>query len=169
MCIRDSEMATVKIQGGSANIDSSSIINTGQTGTAIWIENSGASLTDIIVKNAAVGIQSYNGAPQVDGFTSNGNTVGINAYGGMSLPTIYRSTSLSGQTAGWTTYKIDLSTYLGTGDYMQVGANSVWAGGNAHPTYNYASSKYYMLTDRWNIEITYDAVSYTHLTLPTKA
>ncbi|MEG3600860.1 MAG: hypothetical protein VX356_01310, partial [Candidatus Thermoplasmatota archaeon] len=68
------EMATVKIQGGSANIDSSSIINTGQTGTAIWIENSGASLTDIIVKNAAVGIQSYNGAPQVDGFTSNGNT-----------------------------------------------------------------------------------------------
>ena len=33
------EMATVKIQGGSANIDASSIINTGQTGTAIWIEN----------------------------------------------------------------------------------------------------------------------------------
>ena len=119
------EMATVKIQGGSANIDASSIINTGQTGTAIWIENSGATLTDVIVKNAAVGIQSYNGAPQVDGFTSTGNTVGINAYGGMSLPTIYRSTSLSGQTAGWTTYKIDLSTYLGTGDYMQVGANSV--------------------------------------------
>ena len=130
------EMATVKIQGGSANIDSSSIINTGQTGTAIWIENSGASLTDIIVKNAAVGIQSYNGAPQVDGFTSNGNTVGINAYGGMSLPTIYRSTSLSGATAGWTTYKIDLSTYLGTGDYLQVGANSVFAGGDAHPSYN---------------------------------
>ena len=134
------EMATVKIQGGSASIDSSSIINTGQTGTAIWIENSGATLTDIIVKNAAVGIQSYNGAPQVDGFTSTGNTVGINAYGGMSLPTIYRSTSLSGQTAGWTTYKIDLSTYLGSGDYLQVGANSVFAGGNAHPVYNYATA-----------------------------
>ncbi|MED5567548.1 MAG: type IV pilin [Candidatus Thermoplasmatota archaeon] len=145
------EMATVKIQGGSANIDSSSIINTGQTGTAIWIENSGASLTDIIVKNAAVGIQSYNGAPQVDGFTSNGNTVGINAYGGMSLPTIYRSTSLSGATAGWTTYKIDLSTYLGTGDYLQVGANSVFAGGDAHPSYNYATGKYYFITDRMNI------------------
>ena len=145
------EMATVKIQGGSANIDSSSIINTGQTGTAIWIENSGASLTDIIVKNAAVGIQSYNGAPQVDGFTSNGNTVGINAYGGMSLPTIYRSTSLSGASAGWTTYKIDLSTYLGTGDYLQVGANSVFAGGDAHPSYNYATGKYYFITDRMNI------------------
>ena len=151
------EMATVKIQGGSANIDASSIINTGQTGTAIWIENSGATLTDVIVKNAAVGIQSYNGAPQVDGFTSTGNTVGINAYGGMSLPTIYRSTSLSGQTAGWTTYKIDLSTYLGTGDYMQVGANSVWAGGNAHPTYNYFSSKYYFITDRMNIMFEDDA------------
>ena len=36
------EMATVKIDGGSADIDSSSIINTGQTGTAIHIENSGA-------------------------------------------------------------------------------------------------------------------------------
>ena len=151
------EMSTVKIQGGSASIDSSSIINTGQTGTAIWIENSGATLSDIIVKNAAIGIQSYNGAPQVDGFTSTGNTVGINAYGGMSLPTIYRSTSLSGATTGWTTYKIDLSTYLGTGNYVQVGANSVYAGGNAHPSYNYATSKYYFLTDRYNIMFEDDA------------
>ena len=151
------EMSTVKIQGGSASIDSSSIINTGQTGTAIWIENSGATLSDIIVKNAAIGIQSYNGAPQVDGFTSTGNTVGINAYGGMSLPTIYRSTSLSGAATGWTTYKIDLSTYLGTGNYLQVGANSVYAGGNAHPSYNYATSKYYFITDRMNIMFEDDA------------
>ena len=93
----------------------------------------------------------------MDGFTSTGNTVGINAYGGMSLPTIYRSTSLSGATAGWTTYKIDLSTYLGTGDYLQVGANSVFAGGNAHPSYNYATSKYYFITDRMNIMFEDDA------------
>jgi FlaG/FlaF family flagellin (archaellin) len=145
------DMATVRVDGGSATIDSSSIINTGQTGTAIWVENSAASLTDIIVKNAAVGIQSYNGAPQVDGFTSTGNTVGVNSYGGMSLPTIYRSTSLSGQSAGWTTYKIDLSTYLGSGDYLQVGANSVYAGGNAHPVYNSYYSKDYFITDRYNI------------------
>ena len=151
------DYATVKIDGGSASIDSSSIINTGQTGTAIWVENSGATLTDIIVKNAAVGIQAYNGAPQVDGFTSTGNTVGINAYGGMSLPTIYRSTSLSGAPAGWTTYKIDLSTYLGTGNYLQVGANSIYAGGNAHPSYNYATSKYYFITDRMNIMFEDDA------------
>ena len=145
------DMATVRINGGSASIDSSSVINTGQTGTAIWVENSAASLSDVIVKNAAVGIQSYNGAPQVDGFTSTGNTVGINTYGGMSLPTIYRSTSLSGQSAGWTTYKIDLSTYLGSGDYLQVGANSVYAGGNAHPVYNSYYSKDYFITDRYNI------------------
>ena len=75
----------------------------------------------------------------------------------MSLPTIYRSSALSGQSAGWTTYKIDLSTYLGSGDYLQVGANSIYAGGNAHPTYNYASSKYYWVSDRMNIMFEDDA------------
>jgi len=145
------DMATVKINGGSASIDASSIVNTGQTGTAIWIENSGASLSDIIVRNAAVGIQSYNGAPQIDGFTSNGNTVGVDVHGGMSLPTLYRSSALSGMSAGWHTYKIDLSTFLGTGDYLQVGANSIFGGGNAHPSYNYATSKYYWVSDRMNI------------------
>ena len=150
------EMATVKIDGGTANIDSSSIINVGNTGTALWVEQSSGSFSNIAVSNAAVGIQSYNGAPQIDGFTSTDNTVGVDVYGGMSLPTIYRSTSLSGQSTGWHTYAIDLSAFIGSGDYLQVGANSIYGGGNAHPTYNYASSKYYMLTDRWNIEITYD-------------
>ena len=150
------EMATVKIDGGSANIDSSSIINVGNTGTALWVEQSSGSFNNVAVSNAAVGIQAYNGAPQIDGFTSTDNTVGVDVYGGMSLPTIYRSTSLSGQSTGWETYAVDLSAFLGSGDYLQVGANSIYGGGNAHPTYNYASSKYYMLTDRWNIEITYD-------------
>jgi hypothetical protein len=108
-------------------------------------------LSDIIVRNAAVGIQSYNGAPQIDGFTSNGNTVGVDVHGGMSLPTLYRSSALSGMSAGWHTYKIDLSTFLGTGDYLQVGANSIFGGGNAHPSYNYATSKYYWVSDRMNI------------------
>jgi FlaG/FlaF family flagellin (archaellin) len=70
----------------------------------------------------------------------------------MSLPTIYRSTLLSGQSTGWTTYKIDLSTYLAN-DFIQVGWNSIYGGGNAHPSYNYATSKYYMITDRYNIEL----------------
>jgi hypothetical protein len=151
------DMATVKVDGGTINVDDSSIINTGNTGTALWVEQSGGNINNIIVKNSAVGIQAYNGAPQIDGFTSTDNTVGVDVYGGMSLPSIYRSTLLSGKATGWETYQIDLSTYLGTGDYLQVGANSIYGGGNAHPTYNYATSKYYMLTDRYNIELEDDA------------
>ena len=146
------DMATVKVDGGSLEIIDSSIVNTGQTGTALHIESAGATIQNIAVSNAAVGIQSYNAAPQVDGFTSTNNDVGVNVYGGMSLPTIYRSTQLSGQSTGWTTYAIDLSTFLGSGDYLQVGANSIYGGGNAHPTYNYFTSKYYFITDRYNIE-----------------
>jgi FlaG/FlaF family flagellin (archaellin) len=145
-------MATVKVDGGTVSIADSSIINNGQTGTALWVEAAGGSIDNIIVKNAAVGIQAYNGAPQIDGFTSTDNVVGVDVYGGMSLPTIYRSTLLSGQSTGWTTYKIDLSTYLAN-DFIQVGWNSIYGGGNAHPSYNYATSKYYMITDRYNIEL----------------
>ena len=146
------DMATVKVNGGTVNIADSSIVNTGKTGTALWVEASGGSIDNVVVKNAAVGIQSFNGAPQVDGFTSTDNTVGVDVYGGMSLPTIYRSTLLSGQSTGWTTYKIDLSTFLGD-DFLQVGTNSIYGGGNAHPRYNYATTKYYMITDRYNIEL----------------
>tara|TARA_B110000444_G_scaffold261492_1_gene314159 strand:- start:19257 stop:32756 length:13500 start_codon:yes stop_codon:yes gene_type:complete len=145
-------MATVKVNGGTINVADSTIINTGQSGTALWVEAAGGSIDNIVVKNAAVGIQAYNGAPQVDGFTSTDNVVGVDVYGGMSLPTIYRSTLLSGQSTGWTTYKIDLSTFLAN-DYLQVGWNSIYGGGNAHPLYNYATSKYYMITDRYNIEL----------------
>ena len=146
-------MATVKVDGGTVNIADSSIINTGQTGTALWVEASGGTIENVIVKNAAVGIQSYNGAPQVDGFTATDNTVGVDIYGGMSLPTIYRSTLLSGENTGWKTYKIDLSTYL-SNDYLQIGWNSIYGGGNAHPTYSSASaSKYYMITDRYNVQL----------------
>ena len=153
----DVDMATVKIDGGSVSIDDSSIINTGNTGTALWVEQAGGNINNIVVKNSAIGIQANNGAPQIDGFTSTDNTVGVEVTGGMSLPTIYRSTTLSGKATGWETYQIDLSTYLGTGDYLQVGANSIYGGGNAHPTYNYATSKYYMITDRYNIEIEDDS------------
>jgi hypothetical protein len=56
-------MATVKVDGGTVNIADSSIINNGQTGTALWVEAAGGSIDNIIVKNAAVGIQVYNGVP----------------------------------------------------------------------------------------------------------
>ena len=149
------DMATVKVEGGKITVDSGSIINTGVTGTALWIESSGGSLNNIAVSNAAVGIKAKDSAPQIDGFTSTGSDVGLDIDGGMTLPTIYRSTSLSGESRGWKTYPIDLSNFLGNGDYLQVGANSIYGGGNAHPRNQY-SVNYYMISDRWNIEITYD-------------
>ena len=129
--------ATVYVNGGTLDWDDSTIMNSGQTGIGMMFEQAGASVDNIVVKNAAVGLYSYNAAPTVNGFTLTDNDVGVDVYGGMSLPTIYRSTLLSGQSTGWTTYAIDMSQYLASGDdYMQVGFNSVYGGGNAHPTYN---------------------------------
>ena len=68
-------------------------------------DNSLATIDNIVVKNAAIGIHSYNAAPAVNGFTLTDNDVGLEVYGGMSLPTIYRSTILSGEAQGWTTTK----------------------------------------------------------------
>ena len=150
----DDDMATVKIDRGSVSISDSTIINTANTGTALWVEGSAASIDNIVVKNGAVGIMSKNAAPQIDGFTSTDNTVGVDMEGGMSLPTIYRSPSLAGVSRGWQTYDIDLSAFIGNSDYLQVGANSIYAGGNAHPYYNYWTSKYYFITDRYRMELT---------------
>jgi len=150
--------ATVYVNGGTLDWDDSTIMNAAQTGIGIMFENSAAATIDnIVVKNAAVGMFSKNAAPNVNGFTLTDNDVGVDVYGGMSLPTIYRSTRLSGESTGWTTYAIDMSPYLAGGDdYLQVGFNSIYAGGNAHPRYNYATSKYYMIYDRMNIELTDD-------------
>jgi hypothetical protein len=148
------DMATVKVDRGTISVDTGSIINTGQTGTALWIEGSGNTLNNIAVSNAAVGIKSMNAAPQINGFTSTGSDVGVDVEGGLSLPIIYRSTSLSGESRGWKTYEIDMTNFLGS-DYLQVGANSIYGGGNAHPRTQYYTN-YYMMSDRWNIEITYD-------------
>jgi len=145
--------ATVYANGGILDWDDSTIINSGQTGIGIMFEDSLGAVDNIVVQNAEVGMYSHNAAPQVNGFTLTDNDVGVDVYGGMSLPTLYRSTLLSGQSRGWTTYAIDLSAYLGSDDYLQMGLTSVYAGGNAHPTYNYATSKYYMIYDRLNIEL----------------
>ena len=48
------------------------------------LKQASGSYSNIAVSNAAVGIQSYNGAPQIDGFTSTDNTVGVDVYGGMT-------------------------------------------------------------------------------------
>ncbi len=162
------DMATVEINGGTLEGDGGTIINTGGTGTGIWFENTMSGMANLAITGAAVGIKSHNAAPQLDGFTVSGSDVGVSLYGGMTLPTIYRSTSLSGMNAGWNTYSFDISTFLDK-DYVQLGYNSIWAGGNAHPRYNYATSKYYMMTDRVWVEFALDTngdgnadVTYNH-------
>jgi flagellin-like protein len=153
-----STVATVYVNGGTLDWDDSMIMNSGQTGIGLMFEEIGGAVDNIVVKNAAVGIYSKNAIPDVNGFTLTDNDVGVDVHGGMTLPTIYRSTLLSGQSTGWSTYAIDMSPYLSGGeDYLQVGFNSVYGGGNAHPTYNYATSKYYMIYDRMNIEMTDNA------------
>jgi len=144
--------ATIFVNGGTLDWDDSTIQNAGQTGIGLMFEGAGGAVDNIVVKNAAVGIYSYNAAPTINGFTLNDNDVGIDVYGGMTLPTIYRSTSLSGESRGWTTYAIDLSTYLSSGDdYMQIAMDSIYGGGNAHPRFG---GNYYMITDRYNVELT---------------
>ena len=130
--------ATLHVNGGVLDWDDSTIMNSGQTGIGLMVEQSAtADVDNIVVKNAAIGMHMLNSAPTVDGFTLTDNDVGIDVEGSMSLPTIYRSPRLSGESTGWKTYAIDLTTYMGDSDYLQVGWNAVYAGGNAHPTYNY--------------------------------
>ena len=78
----------------------------------------------------------------------------------MTLPTIYRSTSLENVARGWKTHEVDFSAFIGTADFLQVGANSIYGGGYATPTQSWwSSARYYMITDRWNIELTYTDAS----------
>ena len=86
--------ATLYVNGGTLDWDDSTIQNSGQTGIGIMFETTGAAVDNIVVKNAAVGMYSYNAAPTINGFTLTDNDVGVDVYGGMSLPTVYRSTAI---------------------------------------------------------------------------
>ena len=160
--------ATVFVNGGTIDWDDSTIQNSGQTGIGLMFEQSAAGEVDnIVVKNAAVGIYSYNAAPTINGFTLNDNDVGLDVYGGMTLPTIYRSTILSGQSTGWTTYAIDLSSYLNDDtDYVQVGYDAIYGGGNAHPRFT-GTTKQFMITDRYNVELSDGSSSWNVTTTST--
>ena len=148
-------VATLKVTGGTLDWDDSTIQNNGQTGIGLMFEGGMGSVDNIIVKNAETGIYSHNSAPEINGFTLNDNEVGLDVEGGMSLPTIYRSPRLSGEATGWKVYEIDMSQFLDQ-DYVQMGYNSVYGGGNAHPYYNSAYTKYYFMTDRMNVQLTDD-------------
>ncbi|PXF22898.1 MAG: hypothetical protein CXX72_02240, partial [Methanobacteriota archaeon] len=147
-------MATIKVNGGTLTLNDASVYNVQQTGTAIHLENTaGSSLNNIDVRGAHTGIRIKNAAPTIDDFTLTDNTIGFEIDGGMTLPTIFRSTLLSGQSRGWTTYDMDITNLASDYNYIQYGFNSVYNGGNAHPMYNYATSKYYAVYDRMRIAI----------------
>ena len=153
-----SDMATVKIAGGMMTGDAGSVKNTGRTGTGVWFEDTAStSVTNLNVENAAIGVVVHKGAPKIDGFTLINNDVGMNIYGGMTLPTFHRSPTLAGASQGWAAYEVDLSSLLGRFDYAQLGLNSIYAGGQAHPLYVTSKySHYYMIWDRMRTEITTD-------------
>ncbi|MCS5538108.1 MAG: hypothetical protein NZ770_08375, partial [Candidatus Poseidoniaceae archaeon] len=151
------DMATILVDGGTFSGSSSSVINNAGTGTGVWYYQATSTVSDLTVSNAARGIMSMNAAPNVNGYTLTNNDIGLEFFGGMSLPTIYRSTLMSGEPTGWTTHAIDLTTQVESGQrYLQMGYDSIYGGGNAHPIYNYATNAYYMLTDRIRYEITLD-------------
>ena len=130
-------MATIKVDGGTLIVNDASVYNAQQTGVGIWIEDSGtSSLQNIGVSGADTGVMIKDAAPAIDGFTLNDNTVGVEIDGGMTLPSIYRSTLLSGQQRGWETYEFDLTGLAENYNYIQFGFNNVYMGGNVHPLYN---------------------------------
>jgi len=149
-----STMATIKVDGGSLNCNDCSVYNPQQSGVGIWLENTASStLTNVNVAGANTGLVVKDAAPAINGFTLTDNTIGVEIDGGMTLPSIYRSTILSGQSRGWQTHEIDLTALASNFEYVQFGFNQVYEGGNAHPRYNYYASRYFSVFDRMRIAI----------------
>ena len=147
----NADMATIKVNGGTLITDDARISNNQNTGVGLHIENSASTdIDDITVENAATGMVVKSAAPSIDDFTLANNDVGMENYGGMSLPTIYRSPLPTG--SGWVTHEIDITRFANDDDVVQMAFNSVYAGGNAH-YYAYSMSYYYMIYDRLRIYV----------------
>ncbi len=145
--------ATLNVDGGVLTMTDSSVQNA-NSGVGIHLEDTAASsLTNIIVKDAAVGIEVHDAAVAINGYTLTNNTVGMDIEGGMSLPTIYRSTTLSGEPMGWTTHEIDITSLAEESNYLQVGVNQVYMGGNSDPRRGSYYWKYFLTTDRYRIAV----------------
>ena len=144
--------ATINVDGGTY-VANNAVVQNANSGIGVRLYNTAtSSVSNILVKNSALGISVSDAAPSIDGFTLTDNTVGMEVDGGMSLPTIYRSEILSGQGRGWQTHAIDITTFAKNNQYVQVGANFVYAGGNADPRGSYYG-RYFMVTDRYRIAV----------------
>jgi len=145
--------ATLNVDGGTLLMNNAGVQNV-NSGVGIRLKSTATSnLQNILVKNSEVGIEVINAAPAIDGYTLTDNTVGIDVSGGMSLPTIYRSTLLSGQSQGWTTYEIDITDMATDNNFLQVGVDMIYGGGNSDWRKGSYYSRYYMTTDRYRIAI----------------
>jgi flagellin-like protein len=145
--------ATIHVDGGTYIVNNAQVQNV-NSGVGVHLEATAASsLSNIIVKNAAVGIEVVDAAPTIDGFDLQDNTVGLIVDGGMSLPTLYRSTILSGHSAGWSTNAVDITSFAKANNFVQIGTNIVYGGGNSDPVYGSYYAKYFMTTDRWRIAV----------------
>ena len=145
--------ATINVDGGTYVVNNA-VVQNANSGIGVRIHDSAASsVSNILVKNSAVGISVVDAAPTIDGFTLTDNTVGMEVDGGMSLPTIYRSEILSGESRGWKTHAIDITSFAKNNQYVQIGANFVYAGGNADPRQGSYYGRYFMVTDRYRIAV----------------
>ena len=145
--------ATIDVDGGKLIVNNANVQNA-NSGIGINLEGTAtSSLSNVLVKNAATGITVVNAAPTIDGFTLTDNTVGLDIEGGMSLPSIYRSTTLSGESAGWTTHAIDITSFAKDNNFVQIGVNQVYGGGNSDPVFGSYYSKYFLTTDRYRIAV----------------
>ena len=145
--------ATINVDGGTYVVNNA-VVQNANSGIGVRITDSAASsVSNILVKNSAVGISVVDAAPTIDGFTLSDNTVGMEVDGGMSLPTIYRSEILSGESRGWTTHAIDITSFAKNNQYVQIGANFVYAGGNADPRQGSYYGKYFMVSDRYRVAV----------------
>ena len=68
---------------------------------------------------------------------------------------LYRSTILSGEAQGWTTHEVDLTAFMD--DYIQIGATLFMLVVADTLTRPLTTRKYYMITDRMNIQLTDDS------------
>ena len=145
--------ATINVDGGTMTVNNAVVQNV-NSGIGIRLANTAASsLSNVLVKNSAVGISVEDAAPTIDGFTLTDNTVGMEVDGGMSLPTIYRSTILSGESAGWTTHAVDITSFAMDNDYLQLSTSLIYGGGNSDPRRGSYYGKYFLTTDRWRIAV----------------
>jgi hypothetical protein len=72
----------------------------------------------------------------------------------MTLPyNLPQSTTLRYESTGWHTYEIDVTAFLQeTLTMCKLDMNAIYGGGNAHPRYT-GTTRYYMITDRYNVRI----------------